>query len=69
MTHLGQSLEGCDETWDIGSRMEKGRILLRQDIAQLRIGVLWPREHRAHARMRCVQERDLIATLRVDERW
>ena len=48
--------------------MEHGRILLCQDLSQLCVGVLGPSEHRAHAGVRCVEERDLIACERVDER-
>lgn len=48
--------------------MEHGRVLLGQDFAQLRVGVLGPCEDGSQARVWRIEEGDLIAGEGVDER-
>jgi hypothetical protein len=48
--------------------MEQGRILLGEDITKLSIGILWPREHRAHACVGGIKKTYLIARDGMDKR-
>lgn len=68
VTHVGQVLHGIDEAGYVGSGVEQGRVLLGEYVAQLRVGVLGASEHGAHARVRRVQKRNLMAGERVDQR-
>lgn len=66
--HIGHVADGIDEAGHIGGCVEQGGVLLRQDLAQLRVGVLGPREGRAHARVRLVEKGNLVARQRMDQR-
>lgn len=56
-----------DEAGDIGSSMEQRGILLGQDVAELRVCVLWACKRRVHACVWRVEEADLLAGGRVDQ--
>ena len=65
--HVGHVLEGVDEAGHVGGGVEQRRVLLRQDLAELRVGVLWAGQHRRHGCVRSVEEVDLGACVRVDQ--
>lgn len=65
--HVWERVKRMDEAGHVCGGVEERRILLRQDVAQLRVGILAASERGAHARMGRVQEAYLLPGERMHE--
>lgn len=68
MAQVGQVAHGVYEAGHVGGGVKQWRILLSENITELRVGILGTREHRAHARVGRIEEGNLISRNRVNKR-
>ena len=68
VAQVSQVPERVHEAGHVCSGVEERRVLLRQHLAELRGCVLWTRHDVGHARVRRVEEANLVAVVGVDER-
>lgn len=64
---VGKVTEGVDKGGHVGGGMEEWRVLLGEDLAELRVGILRTRKDRGHGSVRRVEETYLGAGGWVDQ--